>query len=178
MRRGSPARTRGLYFEKPGEQIMTTRSANRPGDWILTSVLWMTGIFLVAPALFGAPANAAANPSAYVTNAGNNTVSVIATASNTVVATIPVGACPTGVAITPDGTHAYVTNFNDSTVSVIATTNNAVVATIPVGNGPAPGALGAEPIGVAITPDGTHAYVTNDVGGTAAVIATPSRNSP
>jgi YVTN family beta-propeller protein len=105
----------------------------------------MTGIFFVAAALLGAHAKAAANPSAYVTNQGNNTVSVISTNNNAVVATIPVGAFPTGVAITPDGTHAYVTNFKDSTVSVIATTNNAVVATIPVGNAPAPGVPGGEP---------------------------------
>jgi len=88
---------------------MTTRSANRPGGRILTSVRWMSGIFFVAAALFGPHAKAAANPSAYATNEGNNTVSVIATTNNAVVATIPVGAFPTGVAITPDGTHAYVT---------------------------------------------------------------------
>ena len=82
------------------------------------------------------------------------------------------GAFPTGVAITPDGTHAYVTNFKDSTVSVIATTNNAVVATIPVGSAPAPGVPGGEPIGVAITPDGTHAYVANEADNTVSVIAT------
>lgn len=35
-----------------------------------------------------------AQPSAYVTNQGNNEVSVIATASNTVTATIPVGSAP------------------------------------------------------------------------------------
>jgi YVTN family beta-propeller protein len=38
---------------------------------------------------------------AYVTNFRDTTVSVIATATNTVVATIPVGSGPAGVAITP-----------------------------------------------------------------------------
>ncbi len=38
---------------------------------------------------------------AYVTNLISNDVSVIATASNTVVATVPVGSGPWGVAITP-----------------------------------------------------------------------------
>jgi YVTN family beta-propeller protein len=61
---------------------------------------------------------------------------VIDTASNTVVATIPVGQIPQGVAITPDGTRAYVTNGVDNTVSVIDTASNTVVATIPVGNFP------------------------------------------
>ena len=55
-------------------------------------------------------ATAQAQTRAYVTNNGSNTVSVIDTATNTVVATIPVGFRPFGVAITPDGTRAYVTN--------------------------------------------------------------------
>jgi YVTN family beta-propeller protein len=70
-------------------------------------------------------------------------VSVIATATNTVVATVPVGIHPVGVAITPDGTHVYVANAFSDTVSVIATATNTVVATVPVGR---------DPFGVAITP--------------------------
>jgi YVTN family beta-propeller protein len=80
-----------------------------------------------------------------VANTGPNIVSVIATASNTVVATIPVGnssSGPFGVAITPDGNFAYVTNNNSNTVSVIGTGSKRVIATIPVDNTPA---------GVAIT---------------------------
>jgi DNA-binding beta-propeller fold protein YncE len=41
---------------------------------------------------------------------------------NTVVATIPVGGDPSGVAVSPDGTHIYVTNETDNTVSVIPLT--------------------------------------------------------
>jgi YVTN family beta-propeller protein len=84
-----------------------------------------------------------------------NSVAVIDTATNRVVATVPVGSGPWEPAVTPDGKHVYVTNFgtgNDpaiaSNVSVIDTATNTVVATVPVGN---------EPFGVAITPDG-HAY--------------------
>jgi len=81
---------------------------------------------------------------AYVTiNFPNNFVSVIDTATKTVVATIPVGVAPNAVAITPDGTRAYVTNDGSDTVSVIDTTTSTVVATIPVGVGP---------VAVAITP--------------------------
>jgi YVTN family beta-propeller protein len=53
---------------------------------------------------------AQAQTNAYVTNA-SGTVSVIDTATNSVVATILVGIFPSGVAITPDGTRAYVTNI-------------------------------------------------------------------
>jgi YVTN family beta-propeller protein len=66
---------------------------------------------------------------AYVANTGTSgpgTVSVIATATHSVVATVPVGLQPIGVAITPDGTRAYVANLNDGTVSVIDTATNTV----------------------------------------------------
>jgi YVTN family beta-propeller protein len=91
---------------------------------------------------------------AYVANF-NNTVSVIDTSTNMVVATItiPVGSYPLGVAITADGTRAYVAN-SSGTVSVIATATNTVIATVQLSSFP-PG-----PTGVAITPDGTRAYVT------------------
>ena len=40
---------------------------------------------------------------AYITNLGSDNLSVIATATNTVTATIPVGREPYGVAVSPDG---------------------------------------------------------------------------
>jgi uncharacterized protein (TIGR03437 family) len=49
----------------------------------------------------------------------------------------------------------YVSNNGDDTVSEIDTSTNAVVATIHVGTGPE---------GIAISPDGTRAYVANDGG--------------
>ena len=73
---------------------------------------------------------------AYVANQGSNDVTVINTATNTVVTTIPVGTQATGVVITPDGTFAYVTNTAGNTVSVINTATNTIVATLPVGLSP------------------------------------------
>ncbi len=102
---------------------------------------------------------------AYVTSHNLNNVSVIATASNTVVATVPVGSQPHGVAITPDGAFAYVTNTSTDDVSVIATASNTVVATVPVG---------VTPSGVAITPDGAFVYVGNFDANDVSVIATAS----
>ena len=81
--------------------------------------------------------------SAYVVNTNSANVSVIATASNTVTDTVPVGTRPADVAITPDGNFAYVTNHLSNTVSVIATASNTVTATVAVGDGP---------WGLAITP--------------------------
>ena len=77
------------------------------------------------------------DPFAYVTNAVDNTVSVINTATNTVIGLISVGNYPLGIAITPDGARAYVTNAGDNTVSVINTATNTVIGSpISVGNFP------------------------------------------
>jgi YVTN family beta-propeller protein len=141
----------------------------------------MTGFFLTSIAFCGAhaeqPDPAKAATFGYVANLDDDTVSVIDTARNTVVATIPVGGFPDGVATTPDGTRAYVTNNFDSNISVIDTASNTVVATIPVGLAPS---------GIAITPDATDsyerdnrhhqplAYVTNAADNTVSVIDTTS----
>jgi YVTN family beta-propeller protein len=68
---------------------------------------------------------------AYITNQSSNDVSVIHTATNKVVATIPVGTFPFGVAVTQDGSKVYVANRGSGTVSVIATATNTVLTTIP-----------------------------------------------
>jgi YVTN family beta-propeller protein len=97
---------------------------------------------------------------AYVTNVGSNTVSVIATATNTVIGSpIPVGSGPIGVAVTPDGSKVYVANQNSGTVSVIATATNTVI-------GP-PIPVGSTPTFAAVTPDGSKVYVVNQKRSTA-----------
>jgi YVTN family beta-propeller protein len=101
---------------------------------------------------------------AYITNFDDKTVTVIDTATNTVTATIPVGANPEGVGVTPDGRTVYVANVGETFVSVIDTATNTVTATIPVGAGP---------FGVAVTPDGSTVYVgTGFNPGTVSVIDT------
>ena len=106
--------------------------------------------FCLGMALFAIAAQA--KTLAYVANSASSSVSVIDTTTNTVTATVPVGLCPTGVAITPDAARVYVTNQCSNSVSVIDTASNAVVATIGVGS---------IPVGVAIAPNGTRAYVAN-----------------
>ena len=62
---------------------------------------------------------------------------MIDTATNTLSATIPVGASPFGVAVTPDGSKVYVANSFSDTVSVIdAATNTLIGSPIPVGDRP------------------------------------------
>ena len=55
---------------------------------------------------------------------------MISTATNTVVATVPTGGEPIGVAITPNGKFAYVTELIKNKVAVINTATHAVVATV------------------------------------------------
>jgi YVTN family beta-propeller protein len=85
---------------------------------------------------------------AYVANASDNTVSVIDTDTNTVVATISVGPSPSGVFVSPYGSRVFV-GISPSTglaFSVIDAAANKAVATFPGSS-------------VAFSPDGTHAYV-------------------
>jgi YVTN family beta-propeller protein len=78
-------------------------------------------LFLV---VFGASA-ALAQTRAYVTNTFDNTVSVIDPATDAVVATIPVGNGPGGIAVTPNGAFAYVANAFGNDVSVISAATEA-----------------------------------------------------
>jgi len=78
-----------------------------------------------------APASTHAQ-NAYIAN--SKSVSVINTATNTVIATIPDNYGNSGVAVTPDGSKVYVTSHEiPGIVSVINTATNTVSATIPVG---------------------------------------------
>jgi YVTN family beta-propeller protein len=112
-----------------------------------------TAARLLALAIVGVTAMPAfAAPFAYITNTSSNNVSVIDTSTNTVVATVPVGATPLAVAVNPAGSRAYVANLVGNSVSVIDTTSNTVVATV----------AGVDfPQGIALNPAGTFAYVTN-----------------
>ena len=88
---------------------------------------------------------AAAGPKAYVGNFKDSTVSVIDTATGTVVATVAVAAGPHGMGIGADGKVVYVTGEASSSMSVIDTASDSVAQTVEVG---------PMPHGVAMLPDG------------------------
>ncbi len=129
---------------------------------------WLALVLLVG--LSAVPA--AAQSYAYVPTHKSNSVSVINTASNSVVAVVSVGVQPLQAAVSPDGAFAYVTNsgwfLGNNDVSVISTATNSVVATIPVGR---------FPVGVAFTPNGALAYVANQNSNDVSVINTVTQTT-
>jgi len=102
------------------------------------------------------------NSDLYVTNLGDNSVSVIDTTTNTVVGPpIPVRQ-PVGIAFNPINGDMYVTN-GGNTVSVIDSATNTVTDTIPVE---------LFPRGIAFNPDNGNMYVTNSGSSSVSVIDT------
>ena len=136
--------------------VFKTRSALSPRG--LLALARRVSVLLFA--VLGVTA-AQASPFAYITNAAAGTVSVIDTASNAVVATVPVGAAPFGVAVHPTNGRAYVANAADNTVSVLDTATHTVLTVVSVG---------AAPYGVAVDPLGGWVYVTNSGDHTVSVI--------
>lgn len=103
----------------------------------------------------------------YAANFHGSTVSAVSTATNTVTATIPVGANPGSIqlGITSDGAFVYVPNHGPNTVSVISTATNTVTATIPVGSSPS---------GAAVSPNGSFAYAANTGANSVSAITVPT----
>ena len=89
-------------------------------------------------------------------------MSVIDTASVTVVATVAAGGGPAFVTVSPDGARAYVTNQGGGRVSVIDM-RQPVVATV---------AVGSSPTGIDVTPTGTRVYVENALSDSVSVVDT------
>jgi YVTN family beta-propeller protein len=147
-----------------GSKVYVTNS----GDGTVSVISTATNTVTATITTFGNPAGVAFSPDgtkAYVADGVANYV-VINTATNAIITTISTGltTLPKGIAVTPDGQYIYEVNSNTSTVGVYKTIDNSNVATISVA---------ASPYGIAISPDGTKAYVTS-TSGTISVISTAS----
>jgi YVTN family beta-propeller protein len=113
----------------------------------------------------------------YVANHSAHSVSVITVSSNTVTATVTIGAGETGkpiaLAVTPSSADVYVADQGNGQVDDIATSTNTVAHTIAVPSMvDANVAGGGDPNILAITPEGSKLYVASYTGGTVADIAT------
>jgi YVTN family beta-propeller protein len=107
-----------------------------------------------------APTGIAFSPdgkTAYVAERGANAVGVIDTASDTVAKLISGLEAPTGIAVSSDGAKVLVADSGDHTVAIIDVS----------GSGAAPqsiaiaGTPGSALSGIAVSPDGSHAYVAD-----------------
>ena len=168
--------TTGIAITPDGTKAYVTNQADNTVSAIDTTTNTVIGLPI---AVDFSPFDVAIAPDgtkAYVTDSFFNetdftlvgNISIIDTATNTVVSHINLGTTlPEGIAIAPDGGKAYVANFGDafaaepepSSVSVVDLTTNTVSATIPIG-------FFNNSKNVAITPDGTRAYVTIGTDGT------------
>ncbi|MGW7007920.1 IPT/TIG domain-containing protein, partial [Streptomyces sp. NPDC054933] len=92
----------------------------------------------------------AANGRVFVANATSNDVTVIDSATDTVLTTLPAGTSPYAVAVAPNG-RVYVPNNQSNNVTVIDSATDTVLATVAVGSGPE---------AVAVAPDG-KVYITS-----------------
>ncbi len=130
--------------------------------------LGLLGLVQVLGLLWMELALTQAAPFAYITNEGRNesgkTVSIIDTATHSVIRTIYVEDHPYGVAVHPAGSFAYVTHNTDKGIlSVIDATNNSLLTTLTVGY---------ITDGVAVHPAGAFVYVVSRGIGTVSVIDT------
>lgn len=146
---------KSLYVPEPGSgnvQVVNTATNN------VTATLPL-GLNVTAAAITPDGAHA------YVL--ASNQVSVIDTAANAVVRSIPVNSFTMSffpaIAITPGGASVYVAGQDFSEVDVIATASNTVIAAIPY-NG--------SPVGLVITPDGSKVYVAGEDTNTVSIIDT------
>jgi YVTN family beta-propeller protein len=93
-----------------------------------------------------------AEPFAYITNQGSHDVSVIDLASQKVVATVPVGRSPAGVAASSRAGRVFISNPDSKTISVIDMRTQRVVQTLQAGDGP---------VGIDVAPDGSQVFATD-----------------
>ncbi|OYY96056.1 MAG: hypothetical protein B7Y32_07575, partial [Methylophilales bacterium 16-45-7] len=92
------------------------------------------------------------NPSrVWTVDPDNDSVSVLDSATNQIIAFIPVGISPRSIAVAPDG-RIWVTNKKSATISIISPTTLAVVQTINLPRA-------SQPHGLSFDPNGTSAFV-------------------
>ena len=96
-------------------------------------IIMILALCLILPAL---AESTAGELRVFVTNEKSNNVTVIEAATQKVLATIPVGERPRGIAVSGDGQRVFVANSNTNNVSVIDTKSLKVIDTLPAGIDP------------------------------------------
>ena len=138
--------------------------SSRQAGWRLSNAARILLAMVLGCLLAWRPCLGQLETNAYISNRDSSNVSVIDTATNTVIGSPIVGPGPIGVALTPDGRFGYIANNFTNTISVIDVATNTVVGS--------PITVGNAPFGVAATPDAKFAYITNFGSNTVSVIDT------
>ena len=178
-----PVDGRAVPGHPPGRRVGEARSRRRrrvgiAGGVVLVAALAALAVLVpvllrdtfveVARVRVGlTPADVVLSPGgrlAYVANLGDDTVSVVDTATHTVVGEpIAVGDGPNTLALTGDGTRLYVSNTRSDSVTVVDTATRRAAATV---------AVGAFPDAIVLSPDGKRLYVGNAEADSVSVIDT------
>jgi YVTN family beta-propeller protein len=109
----------------------------------------------------GAMADDVATGQVFVVDSGDNNVSVISTATNSLAATVAVGVDPVAVAVDLESGEVFVANAGSDNVSVISAYGDGLIATIGVGS---------DPDAVAFDPATDQVFVANAGSNTTSVI--------
>ena len=155
-----------VTFSQDGNTAYATDQLDSDVDRIAVSSGTATGQVPVPANTFRVRAQGG---SLYIT--GNDaTLYVRSRSTGAVIADIPVGQDPNGLAFHPDGQQMYVSNFNSGSISVISRTTNTVTVTHPVGG---------EPQDIAVDPQGKELYIADQAGGVKVVnLITGNWSSP
>jgi YVTN family beta-propeller protein len=114
----------------------------------------------VGPRSSGSLGISADNKLIYVADADHDRVTVIDTQTRQVRGHVPVGIRPERVLVAQDGT-VFVSNRGSRSISRLSPSGAQVEATLPVG---------AEPVGLALSPDGRRLMVANSLSGSLSVL--------
>jgi len=128
----------------------SARSAPSPAFVIASSTASLT----TAMPASTTPAAAASHGVLWVTNSSTHMVAAFDATSGDVLATIPVGLTPTGIAVANGAGKVYVADEGSDTVSVISKATMTRSATIPL-----PPPFGRKPHHISGSPDGRFIYV-------------------
>jgi gliding motility-associated-like protein len=98
------------------------------------------------------PVSAAITPDGskvYVSCQQSNTIAIIDTKTNSIIAAIPVATAPAAMVMAPDGLHVFVSHLNDDKITVINTSNNSITRF----------SAGDKVVSFAVNPDGKTLYI-------------------
>ena len=126
--------------------------------------------FCLLPFAFAACAAKPRGPLAYVTNERDGTVTVIDTATDRVVETWRIGGRLRGVRLSKDGRTVYVASSTPAGKPYDPRENHAAAIDAATGRVVATYEVGTDPEQLAVLPDGSRLYASNEDAGTATVI--------